>query len=67
MVPFNQTESRYTQNCLVIKQQRENVIRIGYKYTAVHKLGVLKHFAPGVGVLAHFRLINSDKKNRQNL
>ena len=31
MVPFNHTESRYTPNCLVIKRQKVNVIRIGYK------------------------------------
>ena len=40
MVPFNHTESRYTPNCLVIKKQKVNVIRIGYKYSTTFEIGV---------------------------
>ena len=35
MAPFNHTEIRYTRNCLVIKKQKVNVIRIGYKYSKI--------------------------------
>ena len=37
MVQFNHTESRYTTNCLLIKKQKVNVIRIGYKYSKTNK------------------------------
>ena len=37
MVPFNHTESWYTLNCLVIRKQKLNVYRIGYKYSKINQ------------------------------
>ena len=37
MTPFNHTEHRYTQNCLVIIKQKVNVNRIEYKYSKINK------------------------------
>ena len=36
IAPFNHTESRYTQNCLVIKKQKVNVMRIGFKHSKIN-------------------------------
>ena len=37
ITPFNHTEHRYTQNCLVIIKQKVNVNRIEYKYSKINK------------------------------
>ena len=37
MVSFNHAEIRYTPNCLVIKEKKVNVIRLGYKYSKINK------------------------------
>ena len=40
MALFNHTKSRYTPNCLLIKKQKVNVIRIGYKYSKINRIFV---------------------------
>ena len=38
MAPFKHRKRKYTPNCLVIKRQKVNVVRIGYKYSKINKI-----------------------------